>query len=604
MFKTLKKAINLLTQQEKRSGLNILFLVVGNALLETLGVASIMPFLAVLGNPDMIYTNPFLSRAYIICQSFGINTPYHFLIILGLTSFVLIVASAAYRTYTNYAINYFIEMRRHFISARLFEIYLYQPYVFFLNRHSGDMSKTILSEVDQLVGNVFRPGFNMIAYSFVFIAISMLLIFVNPMLAVVVAGLLGALYVLVFIGLRKRLLTLGKVLSTSNKTRFIAANEAFGGIKLIKLFGREDNYFRRFQTPSRSYAATQAAHETLSMLPHYLIEAIIFGAMLLLILLMLISQGGLNSKALGLLLPTIGLYAFASYRLKPAVHNIYHGFASLRYGKSVVDDVSADLQLKATKPLLKAPNEQIKAKHKIDLVGLTYTYPNSPKPTIKDLSISIPVGTTFGLVGGTGAGKTTLVDLILGLLMPESGHVAVDGRPINEDILRAWQKSLGYVPQDIFLADTSLLENIAMGIARDDIDFEQVVKSAKMAQIHDFIMSELPEMYDTVVGERGVRLSGGQRQRIGVARALYHDPDILVFDEATSSLDNLTEKAVMDAVDALAHQKTVIIIAHRLSTVKNCDQIVLLERGKILAVGIYDELKKNNTKFQEMINVK
>jgi len=304
-----------------------------------------------------------------------------------------------------------------------------------------------------------------------------------------------------------------------------------------------------------------------------------------------------------MLLPTIGLYAFASYRLKPAVHNIYHGFASLRFGKAVVGNISADFRLQSVKPQQKPPHEVFKVKHKIDLVGLTYSYPNSPKPTIKELSIAIPVGSTFGLVGGTGAGKTTLVDILLGLLMPQKGYVAVDGRLIDKTNMRAWQKILGYVPQETFLADASLLENIAMGIERNEIDIEQVVKSAKMAQIHDFVMSELPEHYETTVGERGVRLSGGQRQRIGIARALYHDPDILVFDEATSSLDNLTEKAVMDAIEALAHQKTVIIIAHRLSTVKNCDQIVLLERGEILAVGNYDELKKNNMKFREMINV-
>jgi len=598
---TLSKIIALLTPRERKHGLLVLALVMGMALLETVGVASVMPFLAVLGNPEILNTNPILNMLYTHAQSFGINTPDDFLITLGLGAFVLIIVSAAYRTLTYYVMNRYIEMRRHSISTRLLETYLRQPYVFFLDRHSGDMSKTILSEVDQLIGNVFRPAAFMFAYSFVLIAITALLLVTNPWLALLAAGLLGGLYALAFFIIRNKITRLGGILVAANKERFMAASETFSGIKDIKLLGREQSYLSRFSVPSQQYAASHADHHTLNQVPHFIIEAFVFGTMLLLILVMMITAGGLSSDSLGQILPVLGLYAFAAYRMKPAVHHIYEGFASLRYGQAVVDSLYADMHPdKTPEQLPKTMLAPIKVKHSIALQHISYTYPNADKPMLTDLNLEIPVGSAVGLVGSTGAGKTTLVDVILGLLRPTQGVITVDGVPILDDQLRAWQQSLGYVPQEIFLTDTTVAENIALGIPPEQIDHEQVAYCARMAQVHDFIMQDLPEQYDTLVGERGVRLSGGQRQRIGIARALYHNPEVLVFDEATSALDTVTERAVMEAIDALAHQKTIILIAHRLSTVKNCGQIVLLEQGMVKAKGTYNELTESNLQFRKM----
>jgi ABC-type multidrug transport system fused ATPase/permease subunit len=602
-MKTLKKSLALLTPHERKRGLLVLVLVMGMALLETAGVASVMPFLAVLGNPEMLNTNPALSGLYAFAQPLGIRTPDDFLIALGLGAFVLIIVSAAYRTLTHYAMNRYIQMRQHSLATRLLETYLRQPYAFFLNRHSGDMSKTILSEVGSVIGNVFQPVFSLAASSLVLIAITALLLLVNPWLALLAAGLLGGLYALVFLGLKHKLTRLGGTLVSANKERFMAAGEAFGGIKDIKLLGREQSYLSRFATPSQQFAATQATHQTINQVPNFLIEAIIFGTMLLLTVILMMSAGGLGSQALGQILPILGLYAFAAYRMKPAVQNIYQGFASLRYGQAAVDSLYADLhpdnapaQLPRTAP---AP---LKAKHSIALQHLSYTYPKAAKPALIDLNLEIPVGSAVGLVGSTGAGKTTLVDVLLGLLRPTEGAIAVDGVPVSDAQLRAWQQSLGYVPQEIFLTDTSIAENIALGIPKAQIDQAQVERCARMAQVHEFIVHDLPAQYETLVGERGVRLSGGQRQRIGIARALYHNPEVLVFDEATSALDTVTEQAVMDAIDALAHQKTIILIAHRLSTVKNCDQIVLLEQGGIKAKGTFTELTESNAQFKLMAN--
>ena len=588
---TLKKAIALLTPHERKRGLLVLVLVMGMALLETAGVASVMPFLAVLGNPEMLHTNPILNRLYTYAQSLGIGTPDDFFVALGISAFTLIIISAVYRTVTHYAMNRYIEMRRHSIGTRLLETYLRQPYAFFLDRHSGDMSKTILSEVDQLIGNVIRPAYSMVAYSLVLIAITVLLLIVDPWLALLAAGLLGGLYALVFLGLKHKLTHLGSIRVAANKERFLAASEAFGGIKDIKLLGREQSYLSRFRGASQQFAFTQASNATFSLVPKYLIEAFAFGGIIGIVVVLMISAGGLSNNALGQILPIVGLYAFSAYRLQPALQYIFQGFASLRYGQAAVDSLYNDLHPdNAPAQLPKSVPAPLKARHSIALENLSYNYPQAAKPALVDLSLEIPVGSAVGLVGSTGAGKTTLVDVILGLLRPTQGAITVDGAPVTDAQLRFWQKSLGYVPQDIFLTDTTVAENIALGIPKKQIDIAQVERCARMAQVHDFIERDLPAQYETLVGERGVRLSGGQRQRIGIARALYHNPEVLVFDEATSALDTVTEQAVMGAIDALMHQKTIILIAHRLSTVKNCDQIVLLEQGRVKAKGRYEDV--------------
>ena len=598
---TLKKAILLLSPKERRLSLIVLLLVMGMALLETAGVASVMPFLALLGNPEMLETNSVLYFLYGHAQSFGIDTPDAFLIALGIGAFFFIVISAMYRTMTYYVMNRFIEMRRHSISRRLLETYLRQPYAFFLQRNSSEMSKNILSEVDHLIGEVFRPAFNMFAYSLVIFAITALLVIVNPLLAILAAGLLGGLYIIIYFILKQKLVQFGTVLVEANKKRFTAAGEALSGIKIIKLLGNENFYLNQFSSSSQKFASTHANLHTFNQIPNFLIEAIIFGAMLILTLFLMVTTGGVNGRALGEILPILGLYAFAAFRLKPAVNHVYQGFASLRYGAAAVGNLHHELYPDTDIPPIEtSKSTSIKVNNHIKLDRLSFSYPNTSKPALVDLNIEIPIGSLIGLVGSTGAGKTTLVDVILGLLRPTEGVITLDGDPITNENLRAWQNNIGYVPQDIFLTDTSVKENIAFGVPEAEIDHEHVVNCARMAQVHDFIIDELKEQYDTVVGERGVRLSGGQRQRIGIARALYHNPEVLVFDEATSALDTVTEKAVMNAIDDLAQQKTIIIIAHRLSTVKSCDQIVLLDQGKIKDIGKFDDLKMNNEDFKTM----
>ena len=585
------KAWDLLSPRERQTGTVVLAMMLFLALLETAGVASVMPFLAVLGNPELVETQPALAWLY---ERGGFESVDRFLFALGVGAFAMVVGSALFRILTTYAINRWTQMRRYSIGERLLATYLRQPYEFFLNRNSADLSKSILSEADELVGKVFHPLMNLVAYSLVAGGLVGFLIWLNPVLAGLVALTVGGAYGLIYLGVRGVLGRMGADRVTANRERFTAASEAFGGIKDLKLLGREEAYLKRFRGPASRFARYQSIAATLSTVPKYLIEAVGFGGVLLLALALLGSNGDLGS-----VLPVLGVYTFAGYRLLPSAQQIFQGLSNLRFGLPAVDDVWRELRLGADKHgAAKSKSKPLSPTGSIRFEGVHFTYPGAPGSAIKGVDIEILAGTSVALVGQTGAGKTTVVDLLLGLLSPTAGQITVDGVPLADDNLRTWQSSLGYVPQTIYLADATVAENIAFGVPPEAIDREAVNRAARLAAIHDFVEEELPDGYDTEVGERGVRLSGGQRQRLGIARALYHDPTVLVLDEATSALDNATERAIMAAVDALAGAKTVVMIAHRLSTVEGVGKIIVLRDGSVVGSGSYHDLLASNAEFR------
>ena len=371
-------------------------------------------------------------------------------------------------------------------------------------------------------------------------------------------------------------------------------SEAFGAAKEVKVGGLEQACIRRFVGPAQIYAKHHATAQVVSLLPRFALEAIAFGGMLL-VMLYLMAQTSSFASAL----PIVALYAFAGYRLMPALQQIYQSITQLRYSTLALNVLHEDLV--NLQPACPSHNQEVLSlKQAITLNDIHYSYPNSPHATLKGLCLSIPAGTIVGLVGTTGSGKTTTVDLILGLLEAQRGTLEIDGQIITEHNRRAWQRSIGYVPQQIYLADDTVEANIAFGVEARDIDPQAVECAAKIAGLHEFVINELPGQYKALVGERGVRLSGGQRQRIGIARALYHKPQVLILDEATSALDNLTEKAVMESIHSLRHDMTIIMIAHRLSTVKECDIIFLLVKGRLKAHGRFDDLAKRDEQFRSM----
>ena len=334
--------------------------------------------------------------------------------------------------------------------------------------------------------------------------------------------------------------------------------------------------------------------KSIAQLPRFAIEAIGFGGMILFILYNL-----LESKTLNNALPLIALYAFGGYRILPALQQSYNSISSLRFAGPALDNLCEELKLNRKKII---DNENIKAlliENSINLKNISYNYPNTSQRSLNNISLEILNCSTVGLVGATGSGKTTTADIILGLLEPQKGELEVDGKIINDQNRKSWQKSIGYVPQYIFLADDTISANIALGLDINEINQKSIERAAKAANLHEFIINELPMGYKTVIGERGVRLSGGERQRLGIARALYHDPKVLVLDEATSAMDNLTEKLIMKAINNLRKNTTIILIAHRLTTIKNCDKIFLLDKGKLINQGSYNQLIEKDDLFKK-----
>ncbi len=596
MITSFRKLLSLLTPRERRGFFLLTFVAMVVALFEAAGVASILPFMAVLAEPQSIHTNAFLSRLY---AAFGFTSDENFLIFLGVATFSIFVTGIFLKIGALYAMVRFSNMRAFALSSRLLRGYLRQPYTWFLNRHSADLGKTVLSEVDGVVNNGFMPAMRIVSNLFMVVFIVALLVVVQPLVAVGSAVVLVASYTLVFVTARRHLGRIGQQRYAANGARYKIAQEATGGIKDVKLMGLEEGYINRFRKPAYAMATANTAKVVIGDAPRHLLEGIAFGGMMLMILYLLVTGSG----ELGGILPILGVYAFAGLRLLPALQQVYNQMTSLRFGRVALDALHADLEeirANAEAEPERAQVAPIRLRERLELRDIHYAYPRAERAALRGLSLRIEANTTVGIVGGTGAGKTTAVDLVLGLLAPQRGALEVDGIEIGPSNLRAWQNAIGYVPQQIFLTDDTVASNIAFGQPRDRIDRAAIERASRIAELHDFVMEELPQGYDTPVGERGVRLSGGQRQRIGIARALYHDPDVLILDEATSALDNLTERAVMDAVHNLGRAKTIVLIAHRLSTVKDCDTIFMLERGRVVAEGTYDALIDTSQKFRAM----
>jgi ABC-type multidrug transport system fused ATPase/permease subunit len=587
-MQTFKKLLFLLSSSERKSAFKLLIMIIFMALLDMIGVASILPFMAVLTNPSFIETNFILNNMFQISNTFGVENNEQFLFALGVLVFLILVTSLCFKALITYMQLRFIQMREYSIGKRLVENYLNQTYSWFLNRHSADLGKTILSEVNQVVGGGIRPMIELIAQSIIIISLITLLIIVDPKLTMIVGFSLSGSYILTFYFTRKYLNRIGKERLKNNEIRFMSVSEAFGASKEVKIGGLEETYIKIFSDSAKIFAQTQTSSQVISQLPRFILEAIAFGGILLILLYSMSQSGSFNES-----LPIISLYAYAGYRLLPALQQIYSCFTQLTFLGPALDKLYEDI--KNLKQFNRNQDQGVLSlNYKINLKDIHYSYPNTSRTSLKDINISIPAKSTVGLVGPTGCGKTTTVDIILGLLEAQKGTLEVDGKVITKQNSRSWQRSIGYVPQHIYLSDNTVSANIAFGIDPKNINQKAVEKASKIANLHNFVIDELPSQYQTTIGERGVRLSGGQRQRIGIARALYHNPEVLILDEATSALDNQTEKAVMDAVNNLGKNITIILIAHRLNTVKNCDIIFKLDKGLLIDQGTFDEIVNSN----------
>jgi len=594
-MKNFKKILNLLSHNERRQVMYLLIMILFMALLDVLGVASIMPFIAVLTNPDIIQTNILINNIFKFSNIFGVETNNQFLFALGVVVFFLLVFSLTFKALLSYFQLRFTSMCQYGLSKRMLEHYLNQPYSWFLNRHSADLGKTILSEVGLIISKGLKPLMNLITSGTVALALLMLLILNDHKLALIAGFTLCATYLVIYKFTRSYLVRIGQERLKANQARFTVVSEAFNAAKELKVGSLEKAFLDKFSKPAKTLAQHSVIAGAISQLPRYALEIIAFGGMMLLILYLMLQNVIFTSA-----LPLIALYVFAGYRLIPSLQQIYAAITQLRFVSPSLNSIHNDFMNLSVKVIQN--NKNILPLNKaITLRNLHYQYPNVSRTTVKNINLIIPACSTVGIVGSTGSGKTTIVDIILGLLQAQRGVLSVDNNDININNCVAWQRSIGYVPQDIFIADDTIAANIAFGIDKKDINHEHVQIASKIANIDDFV-TKLPEQYQTTVGERGVRLSGGERQRIGIARALYRNPQVLILDEATSALDNLTEQLVMKEIQKIGNNKTIIMIAHRLSTVQKCDIIFYLEKGELKAQGTYEELIKSSEGFKKIEN--
>ena len=595
-MQNLKKISFLLSSEDRFRVIILIIMNLVMALIDMVGVASILPFIAILTNPEIIETNTILNKFYLTSKNLGIDNEQQFLILMGFIVFLLLIVSISFKAFTSYIQVRYIKMCEHNIAVRLIEGYLNQPYSWFLNRNSAILGKSILSEVSGVISKGLTPMMNLITNSFTTLTLFILLIAVEPKLTFIAIIIIGIFYGLVYRFNLNLMSRVGNETFKANTERFKISTEAFGAFKEMKIGGLEDTYVKQFSKPSKIIAQNSGLWSVLNEVPRYTLEAVAFGGMILIILFFMTITGDITK-----VLPIIALYAFAGYRLMPAMQRIYISFTSFRVVGPALDSLYNDLKNLKPKIEKKYQESLIEFNKNISLKNIHYNYPNASKIALKNINLNIPINKTIGLVGATGSGKTTTVDVILGLLEAQKGTLEVDSNVININNKRAWQRSIGYVPQHIFLADNTVSANIAFGVDMNDINQEEVEYAAKIANLHEFVINELPLKYQTTIGERGVRLSGGQRQRIGIARALYHKPKVLVLDEATSALDNLTEKAVMNAVYNSKKNVTKILVAHRLSTVKHCDIIYLFDKGELKAKGTFKELVEISDDFRKSV---
>ena len=592
----LKKIFRTLSPKHRKQFYRLQIVNIFVAIFEVASVASVGPFVLLASNPEKIFEHQWLHNMYLFS---GVDSSAKFLSIIAVLAFLLLLTGALLSIFATWKISLFSQQVGVGVGDQLYRHYLQQSWLYHSSQNSAFFIKQIANEAIRLAYSIITPIMEINAKIVLILFIISALLWVNPVLVLLIVIILSITYLIIYHRLRKKMAIHGKNVSTALSHRMQLLQEGFGGIKNVILHNLQENFVSQFEQTGDVLSKSQAKVVAYSKMPRYMVECIILSSIFISLTYLLSAYDDLSE-----MFAVLAVFSFAGLKLLPAFNVLYGSSAQIKGNISAFNAIYADL--KNNNPLLITKDESsitsTAITTNIELQNIYFSYQKNAKNVIENLSINIPSKQAVGIVGLSGSGKSTTVDILLGLLQPQSGQLLVDGKVITQGkSLLEWQANIGYVPQNIFLSDRSIKENIAFGIAKDRIDIEAVKQAVELAHLTEFI-NTLPQGLDTFVGERGVQLSGGQQQRIGIARALYRNVDLLVLDEATSSLDGLTERSIVQAIYDFSATKTLVIIAHRLNTVKGCNIIYLLDKGQVIDQGSYHDLLKRNPQFQKMVS--
>ena len=547
---------------------------------EILSIGSVLPFLAVLTDPQRIFD---LHLTQPLIKALGINTASQLLLPLTAAFCITAILAAAIRLLLLRSSLFLAAATGSDIGYDMYRRTLFQPYSVHVSRNTSEIIDGISIKSTAIANGVVMPLLYIFSSAIMTGLIVGILLILAPETTLIAFGIFGLIYLAVIKLTRKQLLIDSKNIASESIQVIKSLQEGLGGIRDVLIDGTQNTFCRIYQKSDFVLRRSYASSSFISVSPRFAVEAL--GMLMIATLAYLLAK---QPNGIAQAVPILGALALAAQRLLPLMQQAYSSWSNLRQNQYSLKDTLEFLD-QSLPSELEDTSTPITFAKEIVLDNISFSYSADAQPILQDLSFTIPKGSRIGFIGETGSGKSTLLDIIMGLLQPTSGALKIDGEKIDSSNLRAWQKHVAHVPQSIFLADGTIAENIAFGLPLDQIDKVRVRQAAEQAQIHD-IIEKLPNGYQTIVGERGVRLSGGQRQRLGIARAIYKQADVIIFDEATSALDNETEKAVMEAIDQLSNELTILVIAHRLSTLKNCTQIIKLPNGQIFNRADYEVL--------------
>lgn len=550
-------------------------------IVELAGVTTIFPFLSLLSHPELGRTQPLLRRLYDLC---GFTDDRAFIFWVGAVAIAGFIIANVYVFIKNALVMRFAIGQMGSLSSRILRHYMNKPYLFFIENNSAKIAKDVLIQSDMVANTVLLSWMTALSESFTLAALITLILWVDLTAGLVIVFGMGSIVAGAYFSIRRRIHTLGQASDEANGRRFAYCLETLGAVKEIKATETEDFFCRAFEPHAYEMAAVYTRNNILQSLPSYFVQSVA-ASFIIGLGLYEIHRGTELAK----IVPMLSVYVVAGYRLLPSLMKFAGAISQLRQHRSVFDNVAALLEESDRLWTPPAALRDIPLKGGLSLDEVVFRYPGQTSPVFDGLDLKVAEGEFVAIVGTSGAGKSTLVDLLLGLLTPEKGRILVGGTPLDPALLPHWRRKVAYIPQSVFLLDGTIADNISFGIWPEHVDEARVRRAAETARIGDLVAS-LPEGYGSGVGERGSKLSGGQRQRLGIARALYRDPAVLIMDESTSALDGITESEIVQALEGLKGRMTVIIIAHRHSTVRLCDRVVLLDHGRVVDTGTYEEL--------------